>query len=494
MRSCGLIEEATLRLQQGPLLDDLATAASADTPRYKQVYRHIRDAIVERRLAAGERLPSTRTLANEAGLARKTIEEAYAQLEAEGYLERRAGSGSFVADVARSMPARSRGAVKLAGRRTLSKRGRAIASSTACVEPTTVRPFAAGLPALDAFPLELWQRLVARHARRLDARALVYADPSGHPPLREAIAAYLGNARGLRCDASQVVIVSSSQQALDLIARLTIDPGDEVWIENPSYPGARAALNGSGARLVPVRVDGDGLDVAHGIELAPNARLAYVTPSHQYPLGTTMSLERRLALLAWARRADAWIIEDDYDSEFRYDGRPMPAIQGLDPAGRVIYVGTFTKVLYPSLRLAYLVLPPDLAQSFVNARAQIDGHAPPFLQGVVAELITEGHFGAHVRRMRTLYRGRRDVFLEAAHKHLPALKFPMLHAGLRATGFFTDARDDREVSQQASRRGIDAPPLSRYYLARPRSGLVLGYAGLTPDEIRRGVRELAKVV
>lgn len=480
-----------MRQQQGPLLDDLQPADDG-TPRYRQVYRHIRAAITERRLAAGERLPSTRTLASEAGIARKTVEEAYAQLEAEGYLVRRGGSGSFVADVARSMPAPHRNTIKLAGRRTLSKRGRTIAASTACVEPTAVRPFSAGLPALDAFPLELWQRLVARHARNLDARALVYADPAGLPALREAIAAYLGNARGVRCDASQVVIVSSSQQALDLIARLTIDPGDDVWIENPSYPGARAALLGSGARLVPVRVDDDGLDVEHGIELAPDARLAYVTPSHQYPLGTTLSLERRLALLAWARRADAWIIEDDYDSEFRYDGRPVPAIQGLDTAGRVIYVGTFTKVLYPSLRLAYLVLPSDLTQSFVNARAQIDGHAPPFLQGVVAELIAEGHFGAHVRRMRALYRGRRDVFVECAQKYVPALDFPMLHAGLRATGFFRDGRDDRKVSQNAARRGIDAPPLSRYYLgARTRSGLVLGYAGLPPEEIRRGLRELA---
>lgn len=482
-----------MRLQQGPLLDGL-TAGGGDTPRYRRVYRHIRAAILEGRLGAEERLPSTRALAAEAGLARKTVEEAYAQLEAEGYLVRRGGSGSFVADVAGSMPVRNRGAVKLAGRRTLSKRGRAIAASTACVEPSTVRPFAAGLPALDAFPLELWQRLVARHARRLDASSLVYADPAGHPPLREAVAAYLGNARGVRCDASQVVIVSSSQQALDLIARLTLDPGDDVWIENPCYPGARAALLGSGARLVPVRVDDDGLDVAHGVELAPEARLAYVTPSHQYPLGTTLSLERRLALLAWARRADAWIVEDDYDSEFRYDGRPVPAIQGLDSAGRVIYVGTFTKVLYPSLRLAYLVLPPDLAQSFVNARAQIDGHPPPFLQGVVAELITEGHFSAHVRRMRALYRGRRDVFLEAAQKHLPGLDFPVLHAGLRGTGFFRDTRDDREVSERAARRGIEAPPLSRYYRGNARSGLVLGYAGLPPDEIRRGMRELAKVV
>jgi GntR family transcriptional regulator / MocR family aminotransferase len=489
MRRCGLIGEATLRTRQGPLFE---AVSDGDAPRYRQVYRQIREAILERRLKPGERLPSSRTFAAESAMARKTVEEAYAQLEGEGYIVRRAGSGSFVAEIA-SMQ-RTRGSVKLAGRRALSKRGRAIAATTACVEPAVVRAFAAGLPALDAFPIELWQRIVARHARKIDARALVYGDQAGLPALREAIATYLSHARGVRCDASQVVIVSSSQQALDLIARLTIDPDDETWIENPAYPGARAALVASGAKLVPVRIDDDGLDVAHGVELAPRARLAYVTPSHQYPLGKTMSLERRLALLEWARRADAWVIEDDYDSEFRYDGRPVPAIQGLDSAGRVIYVGTFTKVLYPSLRLAYLVLPPDLVESFVNARAQIDGHAPPFLQGVVAEFITEGHFGAHVRRMRALYRGRRDVFLDAAEKHLPVLEFPMLHAGLRATGFFRDGRDDREVARNALRAGIEAPALSRYYSGRGRSGLVLGYAGLTPDAIRKGVRELARLL
>jgi GntR family transcriptional regulator/MocR family aminotransferase len=478
-----------LRTRRGPLFE---AVPDGDAPRYRKVYRQIRDAILDRRLQAGERLPSTRTFASESAIARKTAEEAYAQLEAEGFIVRRGGSGSFVAETL-IMP-RSRGAVKLAGRRTLSKRGRAIAASTACVEPTTVRAFAAGLPALDAFPIELWQRIIARRARSMDARALAYGDPSGLPELREEIASYLAHARGVRCDASQVVIVSSSQQALDLIARLTIDPEDEAWIENPSYPGARAALAASGAALVPVRVDEEGLDVAHGIELAPRARLAYVTPSHQYPLGKTMSLERRLALLEWARRADAWVIEDDYDSEFRYDGRPVPSIQGLDSAGRVIYVGTFTKVLYPSLRLGYLVLPRDLAQSFVNARAQIDGHAPTFLQGVVAEFLREGHFGAHVRRMRALYRGRRDVFLDAAAKQLPMLTFPTLHAGLRATGFFNGDRADREASRAAFRAGLDAPALSTYYAGRGKSGLVLGYAGLTPDAIRRGVRDLGRVL
>lgn len=481
-----------MRKREGPLLEGLQPSAEDDAPLYRQVYARIRESIVTGRLRAGDRLPSTRTLADEAALARKTIEEAYRQLEAEGYVVRRAGSGSFVADEVSLFRMRT-SAMKLSGRRTLSRRGRGIAATTACVEPTTIRPFAAGLPALDAFPLDLWQRIVARHARRLDASSLVYGDPAGFAPLREAIASYLANARGVRCDASQVLIVSSSQQALDLVARLTIDPGDEVWIENPAYPGARAAMLAAGAALVPVPVDDDGLDVEQAIATAPHARLVYVTPSHQYPLGATLSLERRLALLSWARQTSAWIIEDDYDGEFRYDARPVPAIQGLDDAGRVIYIGTFTKSLYPSLRLAYLVLPPDLVESFVNARTQTDGHPPSFLQGVVAEFLTAGHFGAHIRRMRALYRARRDIFVDAASRHLRGMVFPAVHAGLRATGHFPDRRDDRVLSARAARLGIDAPPLSRYYAGgRGGSGLVLGYAALDPDAIRAGVRTLAR--
>jgi GntR family transcriptional regulator/MocR family aminotransferase len=493
VRHYGLCNEAIFDMVRRPLSGALLdlVGMTDEAPRYRQVYRTIRDSILAKRLHAGDRLPSTRTLAAEAGLARKTIEEAYAQLEAEGYLVRRTGAGSFVADVP-LMRARS-GATTLQGRRTLSARGRAIASMSACVEQTIIRPFAAGMPAVDAFPIELWNRIVARHARKLESSALVYGDPAGHAPLREAIAAYLGNARGVRCDASQVLIVSSSQQALDLVARLTLDPGDEAWIENPGYFGARAAFLAAGANIVAIDVDDAGLDVDAGQKLAPDARLAYVTPSHQFPLGATMSLDRRLALLAWARKAGAWIIEDDYDGEFRYDERPVPAIQGLDDAGRVIYVGTFTKSLYPSLRLAYLVLPPDLAAAFVNARSQVDGHAPPFMQGIVAEFMTEGHFGAHIRRMRALYHARRDVFLEAAHKHLRDLTFPSVHAGLRATGIFRDGRDDRRISERAARAGIDAPPLSRYFFGgRAQRGLVLGYAALTPDAIRKGIRELAK--
>ncbi len=484
-----------MRSLKGALLDDLVVREDG-LPLYQHVYRRIRDAIIAGRLTAGDRLPSTRTLAADADVSRKTAEEAYAQLEAEGYLERRLGSGSFIADVPNLARRMRVAGAKPSGRRTLSQRGRMIGVETACLEATVVRPFAAGMPAIEAFPVDLWQRLVSRRARKLDASSLIYGDPAGYPPLREALAAYLANARGVRCDASQIVIVSSSQQALDLAARLLLDPGDEAWVEDPGYRGAKAALSSAGATIIPVPVGNGGLDVERGIALAPFARVAYVTPTHQFPTGVTMSPERRVALLEWAKRTGAWILEDDYDSEFRYATRPLSAIQGLDTAGRVIYIGTFTKVLFPSLRLGYLVLPPDLVQPFVNARTQIDGHASTFLQSVVADFITEGHFAAHVRRMRTLYHARRDVFIEAAERHLGRdLEFPTVHAGLRATGIFAKRRDDQEVSQRAARAGLEVPPLSRYYLGRAeKTGLVLGYAALSPQAIRSGVKLLAKLL
>ncbi|HEX6161662.1 MAG TPA: PLP-dependent aminotransferase family protein [Thermoanaerobaculia bacterium] len=473
--------------REGVLLDDLQEPRDDGVPRFRAVYERFRDAILSGALKAGTALPSTRTIAAETSVSRKTAEEAYAQLESEGYVVRRAGSGSFVAEV--PLPARSR-RVKPAGRRTLSARGRAAVAAMSCVEPSVVRPFAAGLPALEAFPFETWQRLIVRHARKLDVGTLVYGDPAGALPLREAIAAYLAGARGVRCDASQIVVVTSSQQGIDLVARLFLDPGDAAWLEEPGYYGARAALVSAGARIIPVPVDADGLDVARGEALAPDARVAYVTPSNQYPLGSTMSLERRLALLDWARRAGAWIIEDDYDSEFRYDGRPVASIQGLDRAGRVFYVGTFTKTLYPSLRLGYVVAPPDLAEKLIVARTQIDGHPSTFMQRVVADFMSEGHFGAHVRRMRSLYHARRDVFVEAVDQHL-RLPIANADAGMRATLFLD--RDDAEVSRRAREAGVEAPALSRYYLgAERRNGLVLGYAGLTPPAIRKGVQMLGR--
>ena len=380
-------------------------------------------------------------------------------------------------------PARSPGA------RSLSARGRAITAAGACPEPTVPRAFAAGLPALEAFPFDTWSRLVTRRLRRSGRSLLGYGDPAGYGPLREAVAAYLGTARGVTCDARQVIILTSSQQALDLTARLLVDPGDEVWMEEPGYLGGRAALTVAGARIVPVPVDENGLDVARGEALAPLARLAYVTPSHQYPLGVTLSLERRLALLAWAERAGSFLVEDDYDSEFRYTGRPLAAIQGLDSGGRVLYVGTFTKALFPSIRLAYLVAPEDLVDAFVHARTLMDGHTPTLLQAVLADFLAEGHFGVHVRRMRALYHERRDALLEAGATLGP------VEAGFHATLHLPEGTDDVAVARRAASRGVEVQPLSRFYAGDETTpGLVLGFAGLAPEAIREGMRRLLDVL
>ncbi len=394
---------------------------------YRQIYERIRGTILGGGLAPGTRLPSSRTLAKDLGVSRNTVEVAFSQLEAEGFLIRKVGAGTYVTTAVPGpdrAARRSRTPAPLpaadVGRESLSKRGRGVvhAARQAEAEPSNHRLFAACLPSLESFPLGTWRRLVARHSRLWHRESLFHGSPAGYRPLREALVTYLATARGVRCDWRQIVILTSTQQALDLTARLLLDAGDPVWLEEPGYLGARAALQGAGASVVPVPVDGDGLTVEAGIAQAPAARIAYVTPSHQYPTGVTMSLGRRLALLEWAARAPAWVIEDDYDSEFRYGGRPFAAMQGLDAGGRVIYTGTFNKILFPALRLAYVVVPDGLVDAFAAARTIVDGCSPSFMQAVVADFIVAGYLSSHIRRMRALYHERRDVLLEAIAEHL----------------------------------------------------------------------------
>jgi GntR family transcriptional regulator/MocR family aminotransferase len=320
-----------------------------------------------------------------------------------------------------------------------------------------------------------------------------YGDPAGYRPLREAIAGYLRNARAVACTADQVMVVSGTQHALDLAARVLLDPGETAWVEDPGYIGTRSALMGAGVRVKPVPVDSEGFNVARAERHHPGARLCYVTPSHQYPLGVTMSLPRRLALLDWARRCNAWIVEDDYDSEFRYAGRPLAALQGLDRDQRVLYVGTFSKVLFPALRLGYLVAPPDLIGAFVAARALADHHPPSLTQAILADFIADGHLARHVRRMRTLYAERQLALLRAVRRELGGcLSVAAAEAGLHVVGWLADGVDDRAASRRAAACGVEAPPLSAYRLEQgQRGGLLLGYAATSPRQIRDGVRGLA---
>ena len=471
-------------------------------PLHRQLYEGYRDAIVARLLRAGQRLPSTRTLAGDLSLSRITVLNAFDQLLAEGYVESRVGAGTFVASsVPDELPARPSRASSPAGSdRKARRRGSYRVDDVARHEPGPWfrgrGPFSVAQPPLDRFPWRVWSRLVARAARRLDSELLHYTGPMGYKPLREAVAEYLRTSRAVRCEADQLMVVGGAQHALDVSARALLDPGDPVWIEEPGYFGARRALSLAGCRLVPVPVDEEGLDVESGIARYPRARAAYVTPSHHVPLGVTMSASRRLRLLDWARRSGAWIVEDDYDSEYRYGSQPITSLQGLDGDSRVVYAGTLTKMIFPSLRLGYIVVPPDLIDAFMAVRRATDFFCPIFPQVVLTDFIREGHLGRHIRRMRKLCESRRTALVEAiAHEFGEELRILGDRAGMFLATTLPKGCDDRAVASEAARRGLWAPPLSECYLGRARlSGLVLGYGGFDEETIRAGVRLLRQVV
>ncbi len=448
----------------------------------------LRQAIHHGALSVGQRLPSSRVLAGDLNLSRVTVEAAYGQLEAEGYLQRRVGQGTFVAiRIAKSPPPATRTAML-----RLSLRGQQIVHTGGCRDPQHPQAFAAGSPDLRAFPLALWKQLTAQRLRLQGENLLRYGDPQGYLPLREAIAAHVNQTRGVVCDASQVIVLTSSQQALQMIATLLLDSGDSVWMEEPGYAGARNAFISAGAALTPVAVDGDGLRAEPSL---PDPRLIYLTPSHQYPTGAALSLARRLALLAQAERQQAWIIEDDYDSEFHYDGLPIPAMQGLDRHGRVLYLGTFSKSLFPSLRLAYLIVPPALVAPFVTARTVYDGHSAQLMQAVTAEFIRLGHFAAHIRYMRQLYHSRRDVLLTEVREKLSHFATAAPAAGGLQLSVWLQPGREAALSQQARRLGVLTPGLTAQYqtVQAQRDGWLLGFSALTPGEIRSAVERLARI-
>jgi GntR family transcriptional regulator/MocR family aminotransferase len=353
-----------------------------------------------------------------------------------------------------------------------------------------------GVPPVDQFPLGLWSRLATRCYRDLPVSQLYHGPAAGYPPLRNAIAEYLTAARGTRCSPDQVIVLSSAQEALELACRVLLDPGDVAWLEDPSWNGIHGAMISAGASIRHVPVDDEGLMVEVGIAGAPHGRLAYVSPSHQFPSGVTMSLDRRLALLDWAAQSGAWILEDDYDSEFRYTGRPLAALQGLDTAGCVLYIGTFNKILFPSLRIGYVVVPEGLVQDFLSVRRLGGQHAPTINQAILADFISEGHYARHLRRLRIVCRERRDALLEAATQHLPdLLDIPNVETGLHAIGWLPAGMDDVLASSRAAEHGVEAAALSSCYTNRgPRPGLVLGYGGLRPREIDGGMRRLAQAL
>ena len=456
----------------------------------------LRREILEGRLRPGARLPATRDLAAQYALSRGTIVSAFEALAAEGYVSGTTGSGTYVNRV---LPDDLLEAGRRAGRepkalrpwhRRLSAFGRR-AREFSGLEAQPARAFRTNLPALDLFPTTLWAQLVARRHRSAPASLLRGCGPMGHPPLQAALAEYLATSRGVKCEPDQIAIVSGVQEAIDLAARLFLDPGDRVCMEDPGYPGAALAFEAVGAKISALPLDGEGMTLP-GPRLR-DARLAYVTPGHQFPTGLGMSLPRRLALLEWARTTGAAILEDDYDSEFRYTGRPVPALQGLDRHGLVLFTGSFSKVLFPSLRVGFLVIPEDLIDSVSAIRSIGSRHAPLLEQAVLCDFLAEGHFGRHLRRMREIYAERSAALVTDARERLGGLlHLSDLEAGLQTAGWLAEGIDGEAAAQAAERRGVEVTPLSRYTRGKvAREGLQLGFAAVDVKEIRRGVRELA---
>jgi GntR family transcriptional regulator/MocR family aminotransferase len=467
-----------------------------------QVYDAVRRAILDGQLRAGLRLPSTRTFASDLRISRNTMVAAYEQLTAEGYLESLVGSGTRVstlprvaASVSTKADASAKRNDKIRRRLGISDQGRRFLSAPRHLPAYANPTFAPGLPAIDEFPRGQWARIVGRYARQFSPQYCDYSHIAGIPEFRRVIVQHLGTARGVVADPEQIIVLTSAQSALDLLARLILDPGDVAWIEDPGYLGARAALIGAGASILPVSLDKDGIDIAMGKRhKSKPPRLIYVTPSHQCPTGITMSLARRFELLELARRCGAWIIEDDYDSEFRYRGNPIPSLQSLDRFGCVIYMGTFSKTMFPGLRIGYLVAPPDLTESFQVALCHTGHAVPKLLQVAVSEFIHEGHFTEHVRRMRRLYEERQRILLSELNNRLSgSLQAQPSNTGIQLIAYLSTGADDKRISVAAKKFNIVAPPISRFFLgARATPGLFLGYAATREERIPNGVKELAR--
>jgi GntR family transcriptional regulator / MocR family aminotransferase len=489
----------TSKSQLGAVAILLSVDSKSRKPIYLQIYEAFRGRIVQRELRPGQLVPSTRQLARELRVSRFPVLNAYAQLLAEGYFESRVGAGTFVAS---SLPEetaapRRKTLMKPApGPRAIAARASALPRYVGASWSDGLGPFQVGHPELEAFPLKTWSRLAARHARNMRAVELQYGDAFGSEALREAIALYLRTSRAVLCEAEQIMIVSGSQQALDITARVLLDAGAAVWVEEPGYWLAHHVLKAAGCRAVPVPVDREGLDVSAGIALSPEARAAFVAPSHQYPLGVTMSAARRLQLLEWARGAGAWIVEDDYDSEYRYESAPVSSLQGLDADSRVVYVGTFSKVLFPSLRLGYVVIPPDLVERFAAMRQASDICPSPINQAVLNEFIREGHFARHVRRMRQTYAERRRVLVREIERELyPSCEIVGDEAGMHLTILTDGALKDSEVTARAAERKLWLSALSLSYVGdSPRQGFVLGFGNTRASQIPGAVWLLKKLL
>ena len=469
---------------------------NSQIPLYKQLYNNLKNGILCGRLSSGARLPSTRAFATELDLSRSTVLLAIEQLIAEGYIESFVGRGSFVSQHLPDLQVKTLNQDKPSKKPLvkLSKRAEAFVASRV-YDDSSNPAFRPGIPETSEFPFKIWRSLLNKHWRQPEAKNLFYGSGAGYLPLRQEIANYLKLARGVSCAAEQVIIVNGSQQALQIASHLLADANDQVWIENPGYTGAQAAFRSAMLELIPVPVDNEGLSVKIGKERSPKAKFVYVSPSHQYPMGVTMSLARRLELLNWAAKNNAWILEDDYDSEFRFKGQPLSALQGLDKADSVVYIGSFSKVLFPALRLGYVVVPKGLSEAFVKARLHFDRGSPWINQMVLADFIAEGHFARHIRKMRVIYSKRRELLIEQLTKKLADMEISSSPAGMHLILLLPANYSDIEVAKKLKENNIEAFPLSNYSLDHShKMGLVLGYGAVDEATIIKIVKQLAVII
>jgi GntR family transcriptional regulator/MocR family aminotransferase len=467
---------------------------AAAMPLFRQIYQQVSWGILGRTLAPGTKLPSTRDLAARLGVARASVVVAYEQLLAEGYIYGKIGSGTYISsdlpEPIGEKPLRAKAA------RRPAEETRSFTETAESPAQSDERPFNLGRTLVDARSVEIWRKLSHRAVRSLGPSHLGYTDPCGFAELRKTISDYLQAARNVRCDPAQVIVTAGTQHAIDIALRVLLDRGDDVWVEDPGYSLTYDALAAFGAKARPIRVDKHGIDVAAGIRAAPKARAVFVTPSHQFPLGVVLSMSRRLELLAWARTTRAWIIEDDYASEFRYGGRPLASLQGLDDSGRVIYIGTLNKALFPGLRMGYVVVPHALLRAFVGARYLMDRQPPSLQQTVVAEFMRQGHLASHLRRMRLQYRDQRDALATEFTRCLGGhLQVDTPDQGMHLVAYLREGLSDVDIERAALDRGIVVRAISRLYRkAPPRSGLMLGFAGYPRQAILSAAAQFAQAV